>query len=101
MKRTSPFDSPAAAAKKSPLDPPVQGELLDRDIELPWSKGFLRTQEVAKYLDVSDDQVQRLIDAGALEAVSISAEVKHAARQHRRVTARSLRELINQRRRAI
>jgi hypothetical protein len=83
------------------MNPPEQAELFDKDLDLPWSKGFLRMQEVATHLDCSVDQVQRLIDSGGLEAVSISADPARAERQHRRITARSLHALINRRRREL
>jgi len=95
MIRSSTFDPPARQPA-SPVDP--QGELFDIDIELPWSKGVLRPAEVARFLDVSEDQVKRLIDSGALEALSVSA-AHTAERHHRRITARSLRAFVNARRR--
>jgi hypothetical protein len=97
--KASIFDPPPApAAKLSPLDPPTQLQLFDKDISLPWSKAFLRVGEVAQFLDVSEDQVFRLIEAGELETISISANVATAERQHPRVSGRSLHAMVNRRR---
>lgn len=111
--KASPFDPPyprpAVAPKCSPLDPPRPGvvqneaaptqlQLLNLDINLPWSKAFLRVGEVANFLDVSEDQVLRMIDAGDLEAISIAANVASADRHHRRISGRSLHALVNRRR---
>lgn len=99
--RASAFPACAAPQAKASAFAPAQPELFDTDISLPWSKGFLRVGEVAKFLDVSEDQVLRLIDVGELESISIAASPAEAARHHRRVTGRSVAALVNRRRKVV
>jgi len=90
---------------RNPLEPPrdaAQLDFWDEDIHLPSSKQMFRVDEVAKLLEISNNQVRNLCESGAMESVPINTTLEPVPeRVHIRITRRSVEAFINTRRRSL